>query len=55
VFCMTTSAHVEVHGMFSGVLYVFGSGSSGTGVPTHCMHSRWRAARQIRQGPYGLP
>ena len=35
VFCMATSAHVEVDGMFSGVLYVFGSGSPGTDVPTH--------------------
>ena len=30
---------------FRGVLYVYGSGSPGTGVPTHCMHSRWMAAR----------
>ena len=54
VFCMTTSAHVEVDGMLSCVLYVFGSGNRGTGVPTHCMHSRWRAARHMKQGPYGL-
>ena len=57
VFCLTTTAHVEVDGMFSarGLLYVFSSGSPGTGVPTHCMHSRLRAARHMRQGPYGLP
>ena len=54
IFCTTTLAHVVVDGMFSGVLYIFGSGSPGRDVPTHCIHSRWRAARHMKQGPYGL-